>query len=44
MEIRLREALDNNLVSPFHYFGITDIKEVDLSDVDLNKIDEVAKN
>lgn len=43
MEIRLREALDNNLVSPFHYFGITDIKEVDLSDVDLNKIDEVAK-
>ncbi|WP_300361479.1 DUF3427 domain-containing protein [Fusobacterium sp.] len=43
MEIRLREALDNDLVSPFHYFGITDIKEVDLSDVDLNKIDEVAK-
>ena len=43
MEIRLREALDNNLVSPFHYFGITDIKEVDLSDVDLNKVDEIAK-
>lgn len=43
MEIRLREALDNNLISPFHYFGITDIKEADLSDVDLNKIDKVAK-
>lgn len=43
MEIRLKEALENNLVSPFHYFGIKDIDDIDLSNTDLSKIDEVAK-
>lgn len=43
MEIRLKEALDYNLVAPFHYFGITDIAEIDLENIDLNKVDLVAK-
>ncbi|MBC2856044.1 DUF3427 domain-containing protein [Cetobacterium sp. 2A] len=43
MEIRLKEALDEQLISPFHYYGITDIKDIDLSDVDISKIEEVAK-
>lgn len=43
IEIRIKEALEEQLIAPFHYFGISDIKEVDLSDIDLNKIDEIAK-
>ncbi|QGU94451.1 DUF3427 domain-containing protein [Clostridium bovifaecis] len=43
LEVRLREALDLDLVMPFHYFGITDIDGIDLSDVDLKNMDEVAK-
>ena len=27
LEVRLREALELELVIPFHYFGITDIEE-----------------
>lgn len=43
LEVRLHEALDDNLVIPFHYFGITDIDSVDLSDVDVDDIAEVTK-
>ena len=43
MELRLKEALDNNLISPFHYFGITDIQDINLSDIDINKINILAK-
>lgn len=43
LEVRLREALELNLVIPFHYFGITDIEGVDLSDVKINHIAEVSK-
>ncbi|AGY77722.1 DEAD/DEAH box helicase [Clostridium autoethanogenum] len=43
LEVRLREALELNLVIPFHYFGITDIEGVDLSDVKINDIAEVSK-
>lgn len=43
MEVRLHEALDDELVVPFHYFGITDIEEVDLSEVDINDIAEITK-
>lgn len=42
IEIRLREALEDNLVVPFHYFGITDVT-TDMSNIDISKIDEVAK-
>ncbi|KGK85846.1 DEAD/DEAH box helicase [Clostridium sp. HMP27] len=43
LEVRLREALNLDLVIPFHYFGITDIEDIDLSDVNLKDIDEIAK-
>ncbi|MDR4969357.1 MAG: DEAD/DEAH box helicase, partial [Acholeplasmataceae bacterium] len=42
VEIRLREALNHNLVVPFHYFGINDI-QTDLSDVKLTDIDKLAE-
>ena len=43
VEIRLREALEENLVTPFHYFGIRDIEGIDLSDVNLDQIHEITK-
>ncbi|GAA0343261.1 DUF3427 domain-containing protein [Bacillus carboniphilus] len=43
IEVRLHEALDDELIIPFHYFGITDIDEVDLSDVDIDDIAEITK-
>lgn len=42
LEVRLYEALEDDLVIPFHYFGITDIQGVDLEDVNLDDISEVA--
>lgn len=41
-DIRLNDALEHKLVVPFHYFGINDIS-VDLQDIDLTKIDLVAR-
>ncbi len=43
LEVRLHEALEENIVIPFHYFGITDIDEVDLEDVDIDDMAEIAK-
>jgi superfamily II DNA or RNA helicase/HKD family nuclease len=43
IEIRLRDALDEDLVVPFHYFGITDAEGVDYSGVNMKEIAEVAK-
>lgn len=43
LEVRLHEALDDELVIPFHYFGITDIDDVDLSDVNIDDIAEITK-
>jgi len=43
LEVRLHEALEDELVIPFHYFGITDIDGVDLSDVDIDNITEITK-
>lgn len=43
LEVRLHEALEDDLVIPFHYFGITDIDGVDLSDVDIDDIAEITK-
>ncbi|WP_082195236.1 DEAD/DEAH box helicase [Bacillus andreraoultii] len=43
IEVRLHEALEDDLVIPFHYFGITDIEGIDLSDVDIDNIAEVTK-
>ncbi len=43
LEVRLHEALEEELVIPFHYFGVTDIDGVDLSDVDIDDIGELTK-
>lgn len=43
LEVRLHDALDDELVIPFHYFGITDIEDIDLSDVDIDDFAEIAK-
>ncbi|MBZ9633709.1 DEAD/DEAH box helicase [Clostridium sp. FP1] len=43
LEVRLREALELELVIPFHYFGITDIQGIDLRDVKPQDTDEIAK-
>ena len=43
LEIRLNEALEHELIVPFHYFGITDIDAVDYSNVDLDNISEISK-
>jgi superfamily II DNA or RNA helicase/HKD family nuclease len=43
IEIRLRDALDADLVAPFHYFGITEVGSIDYEGVNLNDIDTLAK-
>ncbi|MGL5573935.1 MAG: DEAD/DEAH box helicase [Sarcina sp.] len=43
LEVRLVEALEENLVVPFHYFGITDIELVDYAGIDINDVEKVAK-
>lgn len=43
VEIRLRDALDADLVTPFHYFGITEVGRVDYEGVNLNDIGALAK-
>ncbi|PLY05976.1 MAG: DUF3427 domain-containing protein [Arcobacter sp.] len=42
-DIRLNDALQNNLVTPFHYYGISDISSIDYENIDLSKIGELAK-
>lgn len=42
-DIRLNEALEYNLVSPFHYYGISDISSLDYEGIDLTKISELEK-
>ena len=42
LEIRLKDALQEDLVIPFHYFGITDVTS-DMSNIDISKIDVVAE-
>ena len=42
-DIRLNDALEHDLIVPFHYFGISDIKSIDYENVDLTKIDVLAK-
>lgn len=43
VEIRLRQALEFELVTPFHYFGITDFSEINYSNVNIDDISAVAK-
>jgi len=43
VEIRLRDALDADLVVPFHYFGITEAQSVDYQGINLKDINAVAQ-
>ncbi|KIL53134.1 DUF3427 domain-containing protein [Jeotgalibacillus campisalis] len=43
IEVRLHEALEDNLVVPFHYFGITDVDGIDLSDLTSRDQQEIAR-
>lgn len=43
IELRLREALEMNLVIPFHYFGITDLESIDLSDLSVHNKDDLQE-
>lgn len=42
VEIRLRQALEWDLVAPFHYYGITDA-DIDYSNIDIDDTPAVAK-
>ncbi len=43
VEIRLRQALEYELVAPFHYFGITEFNEITYENVDIDDVAAVAK-
>ncbi len=43
IEVRLHDAMEEELVVPFHYFGIADIEEVNLEGVNIEDITSVAK-
>ena len=43
VEIRLQEALERNLVVPFHYYGVSDIKEIDYTDTRLTDVAKLTK-
>lgn len=43
LEVRLHEALENDLIVPFHYFGITDIESANLDTINIDNIQEVSK-
>lgn len=42
-DIRLYEALENSLISPFHYFGINEIESIDYKNIDMQNISQIAK-
>ena len=42
-DMALFDALEHKLIVPFHYYGISDIQSIDYEDVDLSKIDLLAK-
>lgn len=43
IEVRLHEAMEEELVVPFHYFGITDIEAVNLNGIKLDDTAAIAK-
>lgn len=42
-DISLNDALEYDLVVPFHYYGISDIKTIDYTGLDILKLNEIAK-
>lgn len=43
LEIRLYEAIEEDLVCPFHYFGIREAEGIKLADLKDNEIDELTR-
>ena len=43
LEIRLHDAIEDDLVVPFHYFGITEADGIDLSNVNEDEIGVITK-
>ena len=43
LEIRLHDAIESELVVPFHYFGITEAEGIDLSTIDDNDLNALTK-
>lgn len=42
-DIRLNDALKHDLIVPFHYYGISDIEQIDYENINLKQIDKLAK-
>lgn len=43
IEKRLKDAIKNDLVTTFHYFGISDLNEIEINESDMNNLDKLAK-
>ena len=43
LEIRLHDAIESELVVPFHYFGITEAEGIDLSTIDESDLNALTK-
>ena len=43
VDIRLRDALEQDLVVPFHYFGVVEAATIDYQHIDMNKPEELAR-
>lgn len=43
LEVRLFEAIDQNLVCPFHYFGVVEAEGINLGDLKDQEIDELTR-
>ncbi|ADG92031.1 type III restriction protein res subunit [Arcobacter nitrofigilis DSM 7299] len=42
-DIRLNNALEHNLISSFHYYGISDIESIDYENIDILNISQLSK-
>ena len=42
-DIRLNDALEYSLISPFHYYGIADIESIDYENIDILNIAQLSK-
>lgn len=43
LNVRLKDALNENLLCPFNYFGVNDLQTIDLSNVDISKTKSYEK-
>lgn len=43
INIRLKDALELDLLCPFNYFGVSDLQSIDFSNIDISKIENLEK-